>query len=250
MVYFLIPAYEEEETIGLLLYKVRSVMENVRRDYLAIVFDDGSPDATARVAEQYRKFLPVRVLKHAKNNGFGPALDRLVREACRLSRYPQRDIAITIESDFSWSPDPVPAMVREIEAGADIVIGARARVDRPVESLPLSHRAAGRVVSAVLKAVMPLQGVTDYTSTFRAYRISTLKQAIAANQENLIASRDNAANVELLLRLGRLHPSIAEVPATSRCDIRNRESRYDWQSAVKSQLGLTGRVDRAPAARS
>jgi dolichol-phosphate mannosyltransferase len=250
MVYFLIPAHEEEETIGLLLYKLRSVMENVRRDYLAIVFDDGSRDATARVAEQYRKFLPVRVLKHAKNNGFGPALDRLVRESCRLSHYPQRDIAITIEGDFSWSPDPVPAMVREIEAGADIVIGARARADRPAESMPFPHRAAGRVVSTVLKAVMPLHGVTDYTSTFRAYRISTLKQAIAVNQEGLISSRDNAANVELLLRLGRLHPSIAEVPAPSRCDIRNRESRYNWWSAVKNQLGLTGRVDRAPAARS
>jgi dolichol-phosphate mannosyltransferase len=250
MVYFLIPAYEEEETIGLLLYKLRSVMESVRRDYLAIVLDDGSRDATARTAEQYRKFLPVRVLKHAKNNGFGPALDRLVRESCRLSRYPQRDIAITIEGDFSWSPDPVPAMVREIEAGADIVIGARARVDRPAESMPFSHRAAGRVVSTVLKAVMPLQGVTDYTSTFRAYRISTLKQAIAVNQENLISCRDNAANVELLLRLGRLHPSIAEVGAPSRCDIRTRESRHSWQSAVKNQLGLTGRVDRAPAARS
>lgn len=249
MVYFLIPAHEEEETIGLLLYKLRSVMADVRRDYLAIVLDDGSQDTTARVAEQYRKFLPVRVLKHAKNSGFGPALDRLVRESCRLSRYPQRDIAITIEADFSWSPDPVPAMVREIEAGADIVIGARARVDRPAESMPFSHRAAGRVVSTILKAVMPLQGVTDYTSTFRAYRISTLKQALAVNQENLISSRDNAANVELLLRLGRLHPSIAEVPAPSRCDIRNRESRYRWQSAVKSQLGLTGRVDRAPAAR-
>jgi dolichol-phosphate mannosyltransferase len=249
MVYFLIPAYEEEQTIGLLLYKIRSVMQTVRRDYLAIVLDDGSRDATAKVAERYRKFLPVRVLKHANNNGVGPALDRLVREACRLSRYPQRDIAITIEGDFSWSPDPVPDMVRQIEAGADIVIGARERPDRPSEAMPFSRRAGARVVSTVLKAVMPLQGVTDYTSTFRAYRISTLKQAITVNQENLITYRDNAANVELLLRLGRLHPSIAEVSAPTRCDIRTRESRHEWHGAVKSQLSLTGRVGRAPAAR-
>lgn len=248
MVYFLIPAYEEEQTIGLLLYKLRSVMETVRRDYLAIVLDDGSRDATARVAERYRKFLPVRVLKHAKNNGFGPALDRLVRESCRQSRYPQRDIAITIEGDFSSSPDPVPTMVRQIEAGADVVIGARVKTDRPSEAMPFFRRAEARVVSMILKAVMPLQGVTDYTSTFRAYRISTLKQAIAANQETLITCRDNAANVELLLRLGRLHPSITEVPAPSRCDIRTRESRHDWQGEVRSQLSLTGRVDRAQAA--
>ena len=30
MVYFLIPAYEEEGTLGLLLYKIRQVMREIR----------------------------------------------------------------------------------------------------------------------------------------------------------------------------------------------------------------------------
>ena len=244
MVYFLIPAYDEEGTIGLLLYKIRQVMRDVRREYLTIVLDDGSSDETAAVATKYQRFLPVKVLRHATNQGFGPSIDRLVREAARLSRYPERDIAILLEADFSWSPDAVPDMVRQIEAGADIVIGARAVPGGAAEGIPLARRAAARLVSTILRAVMPLPGVTDYTSTFRAYRIGTLKRAITTHQETLITARDGAANVELLLRLGRLQPAVAEVPVPCRLDIRPRPSRHRWTAAIRGQLALTGRVDR------
>lgn len=249
MVYFLIPAYDEEGTIGLLLYKIRLVMEEVRRDYLAIVLDDGSADSTAQVAEQYQRFLPVKVLRHAENQGFGPSLDRLVREAARLSRYPERDIAVTLEADFSWSPDAVPAMVREIEAGADIVIGSRTRAEREADGVPRAQRWSAWLASTVLRAVMPLPGVSDYASTFRAYRIGTLKRAISTHQEKLITARDGAANVELLLRLGRFHPTFAEVLAHGRYDIRPRPSRHRLRRAVTGQLALTGRVDRVAAPR-
>lgn len=246
MVYFLIPAYEEEGTLGLLLYKVREVMREVRRDYVAIVLDDGSPDGTAQVAEQYRRFLPVKLLRHAENRGFGASLDRLVREAARQSRYPERDIAIVLEADFTNSPDAVPAMVREIEAGADVVIGARTHHESRMEEAPGAKQFGARVVSTILRAVMPLPHVTDYTSTFQAYRVGLLKRALEAHQEALITSRSSAASVELLLRLGRLHPTFAEVPVRCRYDIRPRRSRYRWMREVRDQLSLTGRVDRVP----
>ena len=94
---------------------------------------------------------------------------------------------------------------------------------------------------------MPIPGVTDYTSTLRAYRVGTLKRAVTDHQEELITSRDTAANVELLLRLGRFHPTIVEVEATTRCDIRPRESRHRLKRALRGELSLTGRVDRVAA---
>ena len=249
MVYFLIPAYEEEGTLGLLLYKIRQVMREIRRDYLVVVLDDGSRDGTAQVVEQYRRFLPVKLLRHAENRGFGPSLDRLVREAARLSRYPERDIAILIEADFTNSPDAVPDMVREIEAGADVVIGSRTHHDSLVDDLPGPKRLGSRIVATVLRAVMPLPKVSDYTSTFQGFRIGTLKRALDTHQEGLITSRSCAASVELLLRLGRLHPTFAEVPVRCRYDIRPRPSRYHWMRTVREQLSLTGRVDRVASTR-
>ena len=246
MIYFLVPAYEEEPTIGLLLYKIRQVMREVRRDYLTIVLDDGSADATAEVAERYRRYLPVKVLRHAENRGLGPSLDRLVREAARMSQYPERDIAIVLDADFTWSPEAVPEMVRQIESGADVVIGSRVHPDSDAAGLSLGKRLSGRVVSTVLKAVMPLPNVDDYGSTFRAYRIATLKRALTALQEGLLTTRD-AANVELLLRLGRFHPTIVEVPVRLQERIRRRASRHRWSRAVREQLALTGRVERVAA---
>jgi dolichol-phosphate mannosyltransferase len=246
MVYFLVPAYEEESTIGLLLYKIRQVMEDVRREYLAIVLDDGSQDKTAEVAEQYRRYLPVKVLRHAENRGLGPSLDRLVREAVRCSYYPERDIAIVLEADFTWSPEAVPEMVRQIEAGADIVIGSRLHPDSSLDGLSFDKRLSARIVSTVLRAVMPLPNVADYGSTFRAYRIGTLKRALTAFQESLLTTRD-AGNVELLLRLGRFHPSMVEVPVRLQERVRRRPSRHRWSRAVRGQLALTGRVDRVGA---
>ncbi|MBW3660217.1 MAG: glycosyltransferase family 2 protein [Gemmatimonadetes bacterium] len=248
MVYFLIPAWNEEDTIGLLLYKIREVMKDVRREYLAVVLDDGSKDATGRIAERYRRFLPVKVLRHAENRGLGPSLDRLVREAARLSRYPERDIAITIEADFSYSPDSVPEMVQEIEAGADVVVAARTHPESEVDEVPWSRRSSARLVSTVLRAVMPVPGVADYLSTFRAYRIGSLKRALETYQESLITTRDASANVELLLRVARFHPTFVEVPARCRFDIRPRPSRHRWGKTVRSHLSLTGRVDRVAAA--
>jgi dolichol-phosphate mannosyltransferase len=249
MVYFLIPAYDEEGTLGLLLYKIRQVMREIRRDYLVVVLDDGSRDGTAQVVDQYRRFLPVKLLRHAENRGFGPSLDRLVREAARLSRYPERDIAIVIEADFTNSPDAVPDMVREIEAGADVVIGSRTHHDSRVDDLPRPKRLGARIVAAVLRAVMPLPQVSDYSSTFQGFRIGTLKRALDTHQEGLITSRNCAASVELLLRLGRLHPTFAEVPVRCRYDIRPRPSRYRWMRTVREQLSLTGRVDRVASTR-
>ncbi|MGH7563868.1 MAG: glycosyltransferase, partial [Gemmatimonadota bacterium] len=54
MIYFLVPVYDEEGTIGLVLYKLRQVMEKARQEYLVIVLDDGSEDSTAKVVEAYR----------------------------------------------------------------------------------------------------------------------------------------------------------------------------------------------------
>ncbi|MGH7566527.1 MAG: glycosyltransferase family 2 protein [Gemmatimonadota bacterium] len=250
MIYFLIPAYEEEGTLGLLLYKIREVMREIRRDYLAVVLDDGSTDGTAQAAEQYRRFLPVKLLRHAENRGFGPSLDRLLREAARLSRYPERDIAIVIEADFSISPDAVPDMVREIEAGADVVIGARTHHESTLDDLPSGQRLGTRLVSTVLRAAMPLPKVSDYSSTFQAFRIGTLKRALDTHQEGLITSRNCAASVELLLRVGRLHPGFAEVPVRCRYDIRPRPSRHRWLRAVREQLSLTGRVDRVASSQA
>jgi dolichol-phosphate mannosyltransferase len=240
MVFFLIPAYNEERTIGLLLYKIRKVMQDVRRRYQILVLDDGSTDETAARAEAYKRVVPLIVFRHAANKGFGASLDRLVREACRMSRVPERDVAVTLEADFTINPDPVPDMVREIEAGADIVIGSSLARGSQRTGTPLRSRVFAKILPLVYNSVQPVRGVTDYSSTFRAYRVALLKRALRDYQERLITAPGKAANAQLLLRLARFSPVVREVPVTARYDIRARPSRFRLRSSLREHWKLGG----------
>jgi dolichol-phosphate mannosyltransferase len=240
MVFFLIPAYNEERTIGLLLYKLRKVMEDQRRRYQILVLDDGSTDETVQRAEAYQRVVPLLVLRHPGNKGFGAALDRLLREACRMSRSPDRDVAVTLEADFTVSPEPVAEMLREIEARADLVIGSVLARGSRRSGTPLRSRVFAKVLPLVYNSVQPIEGVTDYSSTFRAYRVSLLKRALREFQEGLITTPTKAANAQLLFRLAQLSPVIREVPVTTRYDIRTRPSRFRLRRSLRDHWKLGG----------
>jgi dolichol-phosphate mannosyltransferase len=240
MVYFLIPAYNEERTIGLLLYKIRKVMDGVRRRYVILVLDDRSTDETALRVEGYRSIVPVLLFRHATNKGFGAALDRLIREACRMSRVPERDIAVTLEADFSSNPEPVQTMVREIEAGADVVIGSALADGSHTSGTPFRSRVFTKLLPLVYRSVHPIPGVHDYSSTFRAYRINLLKRALREFQESLITAPGKAANAELLIHLAQFSPVVKEVPVTARYDIRPRSSRFRLRQSLKEHWALGG----------
>jgi cellulose synthase/poly-beta-1,6-N-acetylglucosamine synthase-like glycosyltransferase len=46
VIYFCIPAHNEEQTVGVVLWKIRQVMLDFPRDYQILVADDASTDST------------------------------------------------------------------------------------------------------------------------------------------------------------------------------------------------------------
>jgi dolichol-phosphate mannosyltransferase len=207
-------------------------MEGLRRRYAILVLDDGSGDETSKRVEAYRSVVPVLLFRHAANQGYGPSLDRLVREAVRMSRAPERDVAVTLDGDFSVGPDPVPRMLREIEAGADVVIGSSLAPRSVTEGAPLRSRLYTRLLPLVFRAVRPVPGVRDYASTFRAYRLSLLKRALREFPDGVITAKGRAANAQLLLRVASFSPTVKEVPVTTRYDIRTRPSRLRLRESL------------------
>ncbi len=110
-----IPAYNEELAIGDELDAVRQALETSGRSYEVIVVDDGSRDGTAaRVA--LRPW--ARLIQHPHNRGNGAARTTGVRAARG------RVIAFT-DADRTYPVDRLPEMLRLIDGGADMVIGAR-----------------------------------------------------------------------------------------------------------------------------
>jgi len=82
-----------------------------------VIVDDGSDDDTADYAEKHNTGL----IRHCKNFGKGAAL----RTGFSWSENRGYDAVLTIDGDGQHDPARVPAFLKKMKSGADIVLGSR-----------------------------------------------------------------------------------------------------------------------------
>src|SRR4030042_4432189 len=73
----IIPAYNEEKTIGNVLSDTAVIMDTLNVPYEIIVIDDGSTDETGRVASDFK----ARVFSNETNRGKGYSLRKALQHA-------------------------------------------------------------------------------------------------------------------------------------------------------------------------
>lgn len=237
MIYVCIPAHNEATTIGVLLWKVRKVLGEFRRDYRLVVHDDASSDDTREVLGRYRRSLPLTILTSDERIGYGRSVEALLRHTVDHSVYPKRDCAVVLQGDFTENPTDLVGLVKVLEGGADIVAGT---VEDDEELTPRGMRLVRRFAPMVPRSAVAKAPVTDPFSGLRAYRVIVLKKAVRAitNGEALLTSDGWAANVELLGKLAPHARRIAESPLGLRYDLQARESRFRAWSTFLALLKL------------
>jgi len=220
VIYVLVPAHNEAATIGLLLWKVRQVFTAFEREYQLMVVDDASTDGTDEVLAPYTRALPLTLVTHGTRQGYGASLEELLRLAVARSDRPRRDVAVTLQGDFSDSPDDVPDLIRHIESGADLVLADVRR--RP--GLPPAERLARRLASLALRALARREGAAAAVGTLRAYRVGTLARMLRGPAP-LLRSDGWSADVELFARAAAEARRLEVVPVASAARPRERPSR-------------------------
>jgi len=232
VIYICIPALNEARTVGVLLWKIRQVMEEFPRDYHILVLDDGSTDDTNEVLEPYVRLLPVTVLRNERTQGYPAALERLIREAARLSTHPKRDVVVTIQADFTESPDDIPHLLKRIEGGADVVGSS---ITSTEGELPRSLRWSRRGLPWLLSRARLPKEIKDPLSGFRAYRVSILKRALQDRDgKPLLTKHGWAANAELLLSVTPHVRRAEDAEVRLRYTRRERATRFrPWATAVE-----------------
>ena len=157
----IIPAYNEEKTIGHVVANTLNVMDSQNLPYEIIVVDDGSTDKTGRIASQCKATL----LTNQTNKGKGYSLRRGFRQA-------QGEIVVTMDSDGEHQPKEIPDLLESVLQGADIVCGSRYLG----KSRHFTTRLNSVGNSFFNLAIMSLTGmpITDSQSGFRAVKRSVL----------------------------------------------------------------------------
>ena len=241
MLYICIPAYNEAPTVGLLLWRLRSVMQEFAREYEIIVYNDGSTDATAETLKSYEEVLPLTVLSGEVHRGYGHALGALAREVSRRTRYPRRDAMVTMQADFTDRPEDLPELIKRFEGGADVVVSER----QPNSAWPKPARLLRRIAPLVTRPFVDVPGIADPYGTLRAYRISVIRDLVKDSSDTSLLKTDGwAANVEFLVRAAKYSRRIETVTGSPRYELRPRETRVrPWKGAValfKSARALRG----------
>lgn len=145
----------EEGAIAKVVGDIRRVAPDAE-----ILVVDSSRDRTAEVAEA----LGCRVLKQFPPQGYGPAMNRAVREA-------SGDVVITLDCDDTYPVEAIPVLMAAIDDGYDLV--NTTRVWKRPKAMPFANFLANRVFALGARV---LHGVktTDVHSGMRAYRKSMI----------------------------------------------------------------------------
>ncbi len=214
--YVVIPAYNEQAVVG-------DVVAAVRRSWpLVIVVDDGSTDATARVALR----AGAEVLRHAVNLGQGAALQTGLEFALQRGA----THICTFDADGQHNVGDIEVLVAKLQGdGLDIVLGSRA-LGRSV-AIPPMRRVMLRAATAFTRRHTGL-AVTDAHNGLR------LMTAGAAERIRLTQPGMAHAS-ELLYLVGKQDLRWAEAPVTitySPYSLRKGQSLFNF---VKIMLDLS-----------
>lgn len=108
------PCHNEQDNVARVVDRAVNVLEVLRADYEVIVVDDGSTDQTGRIADGIAAANGrVRVIHHARNLGYGAALQSGFRAAIR-------DLVFYTDGDGQFDIGEMPALL-PLLADYDIV---------------------------------------------------------------------------------------------------------------------------------
>lgn len=239
MIYMVLPAYNEEEALPLLLERIAEVRHEQQFELEVYVVDDGSQDRTAEVVQVFSQANPwAHVLPHVQNQGLAQGLRTGFQQVLSVTAH-EDDILITLDADNTQPPEYIVSMKEKITAGADVVVASRFQPGAKVYGVPFMRRVYSQVMSALFQIILPIKNIRDYSCGYRAYRVKALRLADDTYGADFITEDGFACMVEILVQLNRLQElQFEEVPFTLHYDWKPTPTKMKVLKTITETLAL------------
>lgn len=236
MLFILLPAYNEEEGLEKLLLRIKRVCASIGVKYQLLIINDGSTDRTAQVVESYFDDMPINLINFPVNKGISHVFSTGFSKLCQIGE--DNDVVVTMDSDNTHSPYVIIDMLKKISEGYDIVISSRYAESSTVVGLSLFRRFLSYGVRILLRWLIPIHGVQDYSTFYRAYRLSVIKKGFEVYGKNLIEGAGFSSMAGMLLKLSSFSSKIAEIPFNLRYDLKEGGSSMKIFKTITGYLKL------------
>jgi glycosyltransferase involved in cell wall biosynthesis len=158
-----VPLFNEEESVEPLVLQLSRVIAKLEFPSEIILIDDGSSDDTWSKIETLKSTIShLRGVRFRRNYGQTSAMVAGFDHA-------EGEIIVTLDGDLQNDPSDIPAVIRKLEEGYDIVSGWRKdRQDHFSRVLP------SKVANAIISYTTGVR-LHDYGCSLKAYRAECVK---------------------------------------------------------------------------
>lgn len=166
-----IPAYNEEKTIHLILEKVRKTVLPAGLKKEIVIVNDCSKDNTKGEIKRYQTTHPtfnVQYFEHEINQGKGAALRTGIAKATG-------DYLIIQDADLEYDPDDYKDLLEPILTGfADVVYGSRFMGSKPHRILFFWHTIGNKFLTFLSNLFTDLN-LTDMETCYKLFKADVIK---------------------------------------------------------------------------
>ena len=167
----IVPAYNEEKTIHLILDKIQNVelINGIQKE--VIIVNDYSSDDTESTIENYMDKNPsfeIKYFKHDKNKGKGAALHTGIKEA-------NGEYLIIQDADLEYDPEEFNVLLKPVVDGfADVVYGSRFIGGKPHRILFFWHSIGNKMLTFFSNMFTNLN-LSDMETCYKMVNTSIIK---------------------------------------------------------------------------
>ncbi len=225
MYWLLLPAYNEEKALPILLEKISGAMADENIDFRVVVVNDGSTDGTAAALEELSQKLPVDVITHPLNRGLGETERdgfEFIAARCR-----DDDYILRLDCDDTHEPHYILSMIDKLKEGYDVVNTSRFQPGGGQLGVPAYRKFISRGANLFMKIMFRIPGTRDYSCGFRAYRGQVIRDAIRIFGDKFVQLRGLGftSTLEMIIKLHLMGCRFAEVPFVLRYDQKTSSSK-------------------------